>query len=155
MELPELTQDWANRLLKGTNKTLCTPGRRRKKQWSHKRLTQTSVSVQDSLAEPWVGSAQLHGGSTECSTACKGPSEELGHYLPYLHHRLASGQTTGREHSPTHQQTIGFKSYWAWPHPLEQDPVSLSVSLSHQEHSISLLSFSIRGQTMKTTITEN
>ena len=30
--------------------------------------------------------------------------------------------------------------------PSEQDPVSLSVSLSHQEASISLLSFSIRGQ---------
>ena len=29
----------------------------------------------------------------------------------------------------------------------EQDPVSPSVSLSHQEASISLLSFSIRGQT--------
>ena len=31
--------------------------------------------------------------------------------------------------------------------PSEQDPVSLSVSISHQEASISLLSFSIRGQT--------
>ena len=37
--------------------------------------------------------------------------------------------------------------YWAWPCPSEQDPVSTSVSLSHQEASISLLSFSIRGQT--------
>ena len=31
--------------------------------------------------------------------------------------------------------------------PLEQDPVSPSVSVSHQEASISLLSFSDRGQT--------
>ena len=31
--------------------------------------------------------------------------------------------------------------------PFKQDPVSPSVSLSHQEASISLLSFSIRGQT--------
>ena len=29
----------------------------------------------------------------------------------YLHHSLASGQTTGREHSPTHQQKIGLKIY--------------------------------------------
>ena len=36
---------------------------------------------------------------------------------------------------------------FAWLCPSEQDPVSLSVSLSHQEASISLLSFSIRGQT--------
>jgi len=36
---------------------------------------------------------------------------------------LASGQTTGREHSPDHQQKIGLKIYWAQPHPSEQDPV--------------------------------
>ena len=28
----ELTQDWGNRLLEGTNRTLCTPGSRRKEQ---------------------------------------------------------------------------------------------------------------------------
>ena len=33
------------------------------------------------------------------------------------------------------------------PRSSEQDPLSPSVSLSHQEASISLLSFSIRGQT--------
>jgi len=32
IELPELTQDWGNRLLEGTNKTLCTTGPRRKEQ---------------------------------------------------------------------------------------------------------------------------
>ena len=32
IEPPELTQDWANRLLEGTNRTLCTPGPRRKGQ---------------------------------------------------------------------------------------------------------------------------
>ena len=37
----------------------------------------------------------------------------------------------------------------------EQDPVSPSVSLSHQEVFISLLSCSIRGQTLKVTITES
>ena len=47
----------------------------------------------------------------------------------------------------THQQKIGLKIYWAWPRPSEQDPFSPSVSLSHQEASISLLSFSVRGQT--------
>ena len=31
-ELPELTQDWGNRLLEGTNKTLGTSGPRRKEQ---------------------------------------------------------------------------------------------------------------------------
>ena len=61
-----------------------------------------------------------------------------------------TGQTTRREHSPAHAQTIGLKIYWAWPHPSEQDPeqdpVSPTVSLPHQEASISLLSLSLRGQ---------
>ena len=45
-----------------------------------------------------------------------------------------------------HQQKIGLKIYWTWPCPSEQDPVSPSVRLSHQEASFSLLSLSIRGQ---------
>ena len=38
IELPELTQDWGNRLLEGTNGTLCAPGPRGKEQGPHKRL---------------------------------------------------------------------------------------------------------------------
>ena len=38
IELPELTQDWGNRLWEGTNRTSCAPGPRRKRQWPHKRL---------------------------------------------------------------------------------------------------------------------
>ena len=79
--------------------------------------------------------------------AWDGPFEGGHHYLHYLHHSLASGQIIGREHSPALQQKIGLKIYWAWPRPSEQDSVSPSVSLSHQEASINLLSFSIRGQT--------
>ena len=56
-------------------------------------------------------------------------------------------EIAGRELSSTHQQKIGLKIHWAWPHPSEQDPIFPSVSLSHQEASISLLSFSIREQT--------
>ena len=41
--------------------------------------------------------------------------------------------------APVHHQKTGLKIYWAWLRP--------SVSLSHQEASISLLSFFIRGQT--------
>ena len=72
---------------------------------------------------------------------------EVCHYLHYLHHSLASGQITGRECSPSLQQKIGLKIYWAWPRPSEKDLVFPSVSVSHQEAFISLLSFSIRGQT--------
>ena len=92
-----------------------------------------------------VACCRLQG--TEYSSVLLGPFEGGHHYLHYLHHSLLSGQITGREHSPAHQQKIVLKIYWAWPRPSEQDPVSPSVSLSHQEISISLLSFSIRGQT--------
>ena len=45
------------------------------------------------------------------------PSEGCCHYHYYPYHSLASVQTIGREHSPTHQQKIGFKTYWAWSCP--------------------------------------
>ena len=82
----------------------------------------------------------------EWSRMCMGPFEGGHHYLHYLQPSLASGQVTGREHNPTQQQKIGLKIHWAWPRPSEQDPVSPSVRLSHQEASISLLFFSSRGR---------
>ena len=106
----------------------------------------TFPSVQEAPAEVWVSGGLLQGPGhwvQQCMQPCKG-----GHcYLHDLHHSLASGQTAEREHSPAHQQKTGLKIYWAWPYPWEQDPVSPSVSLSHQEASISLFSLSIRGQT--------
>ena len=69
------------------------------------------MSVQESLAEAWVGCGLLHSGGSECSCVCMGPFEVDRHYLHYLHHSLASGQTTGGEHTPTHQQKIGLKIY--------------------------------------------
>ena len=94
----------------------------------------------------WVSDGLLWVGGAECRSAHMGPFEGGHHYLHYLY-SLASGQITGREHSPAHEQKIGLKIYCAWPHPSEQDPVSPSVNLSYQEVSISLLFFSIRGQT--------
>ena len=94
-----------NRLLKGSNKSLCAPGPRRKEQWPHKRLTLTCLGVSRSC---WQrrGSAVAccRDGGTECSSVGVGPLEGGRHYLHYLHHSLVSGQTTGREHSLAHQQ---------------------------------------------------
>ena len=70
---------------------------------------------------------------------------ELQEGCHYHYHRLASGQTTGREHSPANQQKIGLKICWAWSCPSEQDPDSPTASPFHQRASTSLLS--IRGQT--------
>ena len=57
---------------------------------------------------PAMGSGELN--------VCLGisPFEESHHYRHYPYHSLVSGQTTGREHSPTHQQKIRVKIYWAW-----------------------------------------
>ena len=63
------------------------------------------VSVQEFLVEAWVGGGLLQG------QGHMGHFEGGCHYLHYLHHGLASGQTTGREHSPAHQQIIGLKIY--------------------------------------------
>ena len=129
-----------NRLLEGTNKILCTPGPRRKEQWPHKRLTQTCPWVSRSLQ--WRrGSvvACCRVGGTECSMRHFNGGR---HYLYYFHHSLASGQITGREYSPAHWQKI--KDLLSMAPPIRTRP-SFPLSLSHQEASINLLFFSIRG----------
>ena len=68
------------------------------------------MSVQKSLAEVWVS-----GDLTEkesLSVACSvGPFEGRRQYLHYFHHNLASGQTAGREQSPTFHRKIGLMIY--------------------------------------------
>ena len=82
--------------------------------------------------------------SWEAQCAGESPFGE-GHHCPY--HSLASAQTTGMEHNPTHQQKVRFKIYWTQSYPPEQDPVFPMASSSHQEAYTRLLSSSIRGQT--------
>ena len=78
----------------------------------------------------WCGSAVAccRVGGTDWGSVCTQSFVVCCHYLHYLHHSLASSQTTGREYSPTHRQKIGLKIYWTWPCPSEQDPVPHSVS---------------------------
>ena len=104
------------------------------------------ISVQESPVGCGLAVACWRVAGTECSSVGMG-FEGGHHYLHYRHHSLASGQRTGREHSPAHQQKIGLKVYWTWPRPSEQDSVFPSVSLSNQEASITLLSLPFRGQT--------
>ena len=61
--------------------------------------------------------------------------------------RSPLSRTTWKRHSPIHQQKIGWKIYWAWLHPSEQDPDFPTASPSNQEASTSLFSSSIRGWT--------
>ena len=127
------------RLLQGTNKNLCAPGPRRKEPRPHKRLGQTCLGVSGSLL--W------RRGSTMARCAVSGTGGICRGGPHHLHHSLAWGQSTGREHSPTHLQKTELKIYWAWLCPSEQNPGFLTASPSHQEAWISLLSSSIRGQT--------
>ena len=48
------------------------------------------------------------------------PFEGGHHYCHYPYH--SSGQNTGREYSPTHQQKTGLKIYWACPAPIRARP---------------------------------
>ena len=94
------------------------------------------LNGRESVWTPQVGDGQ---GGLECCSSCR--CKELDKTEP-----LNWTEITGREHGPTHQQKIGLKVYWAWPRPSEQDPVPPSVSLSHQETYISLLSFPSEGR---------
>ena len=136
--------------------TLCTPGPRRKEQGPHKRLTQTCPWVSRSLR--WrhgstVACYKVRG--TERGIACMEPCEGGHHYLHYLHHSLTSGQTTGREHSPTHQQKIGLKIYWAWPQAYQNKTQFPSQSLPSRSFHKPLILIHQRTDRMKTTVTEN
>ena len=105
------------RLLEGTNKTLCAPGPRRKEQWPHRRLSQTCLWVSRSLQRRRGLTVACRGiRGTEYNSPGPSSFEGVCHY-PY--HSSASG----REHSPIHQQKIGWKIYWVWPHPSEQTQI--------------------------------
>ena len=85
-------------------------------------------------------------GGTECSSACMGSFEGGGHYLHYLHHSLAPVKS--RDGTQLHPSTENWiKDLLSMAPPIRTRPSSPSVSLSHQEAFISLLSFSNRGQT--------
>ena len=58
---PELTQDWGNRLLEGTNKTVCKRNQEKGAVTPQETGTDLPVSVQESREEVWVGSGLLQG----------------------------------------------------------------------------------------------
>ena len=66
-------------------------------------------------------------------------------------------QITGREHSPTLQQKIGLKIYWAWPHPSVTGRPSfpLSQSLPSGSFHKPLILLHQRADRLKITVTEN
>ena len=107
------------------------------------------VRVLESPVEAWVNSDMPWGWghwqqqSWEAQHAGTSPLKGGCHYP---NHSSVPCQNTGQEHSPTHQQKIGLKIYWACPCPPEQDPVFPMASPIHQAACTHLLSSSIRGQ---------
>ena len=158
----KLPQDWGNRLLEGKDKTICAPGPRRKEQWPHKRLSQTSLWVFGSLqhrhgsTNSGLPQGQRYWQQQSWEAQCTGTSPcGGGHHYPTIETaNSTSGQTTGREHSPTHQQEIGLKIYWAWPCPPDQDLVFPTASPSHQDVRL-WTPIPQRADIMETTIREN
>ena len=57
----ELTQDWGNRLLEGTNKTVCTPIQEKGAGIPQETDPDLPASVHESLAEAWVSCGLLQG----------------------------------------------------------------------------------------------
>ena len=94
----------------------------------------------------WCGLLQDQG-----HWACEGGC----HYLHYLHHSLVSGQTTGREHSPTHPLTENWiKNLLCMALPIRIRPSfphshSLPSGIFHKP----LIFIHQRADRMKTTIT--
>ena len=83
-----------------------------------------------------------------------GPFEGGLHYLHYLHHSLASGQTTGREHTPAHQQKIGLTLLMALLFRIRPS-LPLSQSLPSENFHKPLILLHQQADRTKTTITEN
>jgi len=71
---------------------------------------------------------------TEYNTVYTSPFEGSYHYSNYPYQSLASGQTPGMEHSPTHQQKIELKIYWAWPHLYSLEGLMLKLKFQYFVH---------------------
>ena len=68
------------------------------------------MSVQESLAEVWVGSGQLQVGGTKCSSASMGPFE--GGPIILITSTIFDFRSNSREGTcPTLEQKIGLKIY--------------------------------------------
>ena len=125
----------------------CAPGPRGKEQWSHKRLTQTCLCMSRSLQHRCgLVVACFRVGGTECSSTCMGPLKTVA--IIFITSTIVWPWVSNREETQLHPSTEDWiKDLLSMALPIRTGPSFPSVSLSYQEASISLLSFSIRGQT--------
>ena len=132
-------------LLEGTHEVVRVAGPRGKEQWPHSRLNQTYLLMLEGLLKRW-GVAVAHRGNKDTGSRS---SEKSSLTWALLESAISptkepvgssagspqAKQLTGREASPTHQQTSRLKFYWALP----TRATPSSTSPSHQEACISLL----------------
>ena len=69
--------------------------------------TRRQEKFQESPVEVWVDRGLLRVRGAEYNSENPSPFEGGNHYHNYPYHSFASGQTTGWEHSPAHQQKTG------------------------------------------------
>ena len=144
-ELPELAQD-GETVLEGTNRTLCTRPQE-KGAGTPQRLTQACLWVSRHLQ--WRrGSAVAccRAGALSAAVQAWDLLKEVA--IIFITSTIVWPQVNNRKETQLHPSTKKWiKDLLSMAPPSEQDLLSPFVSLSHQEASISLLSFTIRGQT--------
>ena len=91
-----------NRLLAGTNRTLCTRTQEKGAVTPQETDPDLPINVQESLVEAWVGGGCYRAGGTEYSSACMGPFEG-GHYLHTS--AIVWPQVNNREETKPHPST--------------------------------------------------
>ena len=99
----ELPQDWGNRLLEGTNKPVGT--RTQEKEAVNPHETEQDLPLSKNLQwRPGLTVAFCRVRGSEYNSVGISPFKRGLHYCDYPYHSLASGQTTGREHSPINRK---------------------------------------------------
>ena len=144
--------------LEGTNKSLCAPGPRRKEQWPLKTLSQTCLWVFRRLWQRHRSTVAATGSGTlntkvlawvllkEAIKDCITPIIPIIVWSQAKQHKVNTAPPTNRK---------GIKDLLSIAPPIRTRFRFPRVSHSHQEVSTSLLSLSIRGKTVKTTVTVN
>ena len=108
--LPQDCEETETPLLEGTNKTLCAPGPRGKKQWAHRRL----MWVFEGLLQKCRLAVARHRNGEQQSWEMRlglsplGGSQEPYHRTYRLQDWVASSQTNREGVQPLHQQTTGL-----------------------------------------------
>ena len=142
IELPDLTRDWETNYWQAQTEPCVhqDPGKK------------SSDPTRD-----WPGLVSESPGVSSKGMGQRGPAAGLGTLRWYLLKEVTIifitstivwPHVNSREGTQLHPSTENWiKDFRAWPCSSEQDTVSPSVSLSHQEASINVLPFSIRQQT--------